>query len=298
MKALSTLLAPLAILTVAIAVKTEPPTPEVHPITPELQKEFQLDPFYKKALVVESFPILASEKVPDAALYEAGHIIQTMLKNRPDILRELGKNKIRYSIMAVDERTCDIPEHSDLKPSTYWNRRARGLGSTPQRPTVSCGEENLLANSGDPYAAESICVHEFAHAIHDTALKTLDPTFDKRLVALYKKAMAKGLWAGKYAATNKHEYWAESVQSWFGTNRVNDHDHNHVNTRTELVEYDPGIAKLCAEVFGENDWVYQRPDHPSRVNEPHLKDLDRSKLKPFKWGREEQAAYDKLSPRK
>lgn len=300
MKTVFTLIAPLALLTAAIAVKvqTEAPAPTVQPIPEELQNEFGLKPFYKKAIVIEGFPILASDKVPDAALEEAAHVITTMLKNRPDILRELGKNKIRYSIMSVDERTTDIPEHSDLTPPTYWNRRARGLGSTPQRPTVSCGEENLLANPGDPYSAESICVHEFAHAIHDTALKTLDPTFDKRLVEVYKKAMARGLWAGKYAATNKHEYWAESVQSWFGTNRVNDHDHNHVNTREELVEYDPAIAKLCAEVFGDNDWVYQRPDHPSRKNDPHLKNLDRSKLKPFKWGKEEQAAYDALPPRK
>ena len=39
-------------------------------------------------------------------------------------------------------------------------------------------------------------------------------------------------------------------------NREDDHDHNHVNTRKELVEYDPAVAKLCEEVFGkENPWV-------------------------------------------
>ena len=296
MKAL--LLAPVILITAAIGLNDKTTSPKVTPISQELREKFDLKAFYKKSLVIETFPILSSEKVPDAALYEAAHVIQTMLKNRPDILRELGKNKVRYSIMAVDERTCDIPEHSDHTPSTYWNRRARGLGSTPQRPSVSCGEENLLANPGDPYAAESICVHEFAHAIHDTGLKTLDPTFDKRLHDIYKSAMARGLWADKYAATNRHEYWAEAVQSWFGTNREDDHDHNHVNTRAELIEYDPAVAKLCAEVFGENDWVYQRPDHPSRQNEPHLKDLDRSKLKPFAWSKEEQTAYDALPPRK
>lgn len=292
------LLTPILLITAVIGLTTKSPAPKVTEVSEELQKEFSLKPFYKKALVIESFPILSSENVPDAALYEAAHIIQTMLKNRPDILRELGKNKIRYSIMAVDERTIDIPEHSDLTPPEYWNRRARGLGSTPQRPSVSCGEENLLKNSGDPYDTESICIHEFAHAIHDTALKTLDPTFDARLKELYKKAMAKGLWAGKYAATNRHEYWAEAVQSWFGDNREPDHDHNHVNTRKELVEYDPPIAKLCAEVFGKNDWVYQRPDHPSRKNEPHLKNLDRSKLKPFAWTKKEIADYEALPPRK
>jgi hypothetical protein len=297
MKALI-LLSPVILITAAIGLSEKSTPPKVTPISKELRESFDLKPFYKKSLVIETFPILSSEKVPDAALYEAAHVISRMLKNRPDILRELGKNKVRYSIMSVDERTCEIPEHSDLKPSAFWNRRARGLGATPQRPSVSCGEENLLANSGDPYLTESICVHEFAHAIHDTALKTLDPTFDKRLNATYKTAMAKGLWADKYAATNKHEYWAEAVQSWFGTNREPDHDHNHVNNRAELVEYDPAIAKLCAEVFGENNWVYQRSDHPSRKNEAHLKNLDRSKLKPFKWDEKEVEAYKALPPRK
>ena len=34
---------------------------------------------------------------------------------------------------------------------------------------------------------------------------------------------------------NHHEYFAEGVQSWFDNNRENDHDHNHVNTRAELL---------------------------------------------------------------
>ncbi len=301
MKALTTLFVPLAIITASLALKSErdaPSSPKVAPVSAELREAFDLKPFYQKSLVLEGFPILSSDKVPDEALYEAAHIIRTMLKNRPDILRELAKNKVRYAIMAVDERTLDVPEHSDLKPAAYWNRRARGLGATKQRPTVSCGEENLLGNPGDPYSTESICVHEFAHAIHDTALKTLDPTFDERLHELYNKAMAKGLWKDKYAATNRHEYWAEAVQSWFGNNREPDHDHNHVNTREELIEYDKPIADLCAEVFGENDWIYRRPDHPSRKNDPHLKDLDRSELKPFAWSKEEIEAYQALPPRK
>ena len=301
MKALTTLFIPLAIITASLALKSErdaPSSPKVALVSAELREAFDLKPFYQKSLVLEGFPILSSDKVPDEALYEAAHIIRTMLKNRPDILRELAKNKVRYAIMAVDERTLDVPEHSDLKPAAYWNRRARGLGATKQRPTVSCGEENLLGNPGDPYSTESICVHEFAHAIHDTALKTLDPTFDERLHELYKKAMAKGLWKDKYAATNRHEYWAEAVQSWFGNNRESDHDHNHVNTREELIEYDKPIADLCAEVFGENDWTYRRPDHPSRKNDPHLKDLDRSELKPFAWSKEEIEAYQALPPRK
>ena len=299
MKKLLSLFLPLSFLTVAIALKITPAADfKVAPVSDELRKEFDLKPHYQKALLLDSFPILASEKVQDAALYEAATIIQSMLKNRPDILRELAKNKIRYSIMSPDERTCDIPEHSDLTPPAYWNRRARGLGATRERPSVSCGEENLLHNPGDPYNTESICVHEFAHAIHLMALNKLDPTFDQRLAKTYKEAMARGLWAGKYAGSNKEEYWAESVQSWFGRNRENDHDHNHVNSRTELIDYDPAIAALCAEVFGDNTWRYIRSDHPSRQNEPHLKNLDRTQLTPFGWTTKEQVDYETTTKNK
>ena len=71
--------------------------------------------------------------------------------------------------------------------------------------------------------------------------------------------MKAGLWKGKYAATNHHEYFAEGVQSWFDNNRENDHDHNHVNTRAELIEYDPGLAAMCREVFGDTELKYTKP---------------------------------------
>ena len=281
---------PLAL--VALAAKIQSPVPD------DVRKAFDLKEHYQQILLVEGFPIVASKKVHPSALHEAAHTMSSMLRNRPDIFKQLAKNKVRYSIMATSERTCDIPEHSDLTPPEFWNRRARGLGATRQRPSVSCGEENLLHNPGDPYNTESICVHEFAHAIHQMALDELDPTFDTRLKETYQSAMARGLWAGKYAGSNHHEYWAEAVQSWFGTNNENNRDHNHVNTRAELIEYDPAVAKLCQEVFGDNDWIYVRADHPSRAQEPHLKNLDLNKLSPFRWTKEEQAAYEAHNKRK
>jgi hypothetical protein len=59
----------------------------------------------------------------------------------------------------------------------------------------------------------------------------VDATFDRRVKASYDAAMKAGLWKGKYASVNHHEYFAEGVQSWFDNNREDDHDHNHVNTR-------------------------------------------------------------------
>ncbi|TWT85667.1 hypothetical protein Pla123a_04740 [Posidoniimonas polymericola] len=264
-----TSIAIFALLIASTAVADDAPAP-IEPPTAELRAAFSLAPHYQKAVVVEGFPIVASAKVSDAALHEAAHTVCQMLGSRPDILKKLAENRIRLAVMAASEVTTDLPEHSDLTPASYWNRRARGLGATRQRPAVSCGEENLLHLAGDPYRTESILVHEFAHAIHQMAVNDLDPTFDNRLQAAYRASLDNGLWKGMYAAENKDEYFAEAVQSWFDTNRENDSVHNHVNTRAELSEYDPAAAALVREVFGDSQWRYVRAD------EPHLKGFDRA----------------------
>jgi hypothetical protein len=259
----------------------------VIPLPNDVREEFKLSPFYQKCCLVEGFPVVASEKVSDAALAESALIVESMLAGRSDILKSLAREHIRLTVMACTELTCDVPEHSDLTPKDYWNRRARGLGATRERPSVSCAEENVLCLKGDPYSTESILVHEFAHAIHIICLEKLDPTFDSRLKKAYDAAISSGKWKNGYAAENHAEYWAEAVQSWFGTNRENDAIHNHVNTRSELKEYDSGVAALCTEIFGDNPWTYRRADDPARTSEPHLKNLDRSKLPVFKWPEEE-----------
>jgi cyclophilin family peptidyl-prolyl cis-trans isomerase len=228
-------------------------------------------------------PIVASEKPSDAALLEAAWIVNRMLANRSDILAALGSNRVRLAVMAWNEFTTDLPEHSDLEPAVYWDRRARGLGATRARPAVSCAEENLLCFPGDPYSTENICIHEFAHAIHEMALSVLDPTFEPRLRSAFRAAAAAGLWKGTYAGTNPSEYWAEVVQSWFDDNRQNDALHNHVNTRAELQEYDPAVASLCREVFGDLPWRYKKPMDRPAAERAHLAGLDSSTAPHFKW---------------
>src|SRR5690606_20483486 len=120
------------------------------------------------------------------------------------------------------------------------------------------------------------------HVIHEVGMAGVDPTFDVRLKAAYDAALTEGLWKGCYAAINRSEYWAEAVQSWFDTNRENDHDHNHVNTRAELREYDPRLAKLCEEVFGDGEWRYQRPAD-RQPSSPHLAGYDHQHAPRFAW---------------
>jgi hypothetical protein len=245
-----------------------------------------LDPFYSKHVNVGGYPIVSSDKVSDYALLEAAYLIKSMLAHRPDVLAALAETKSQMTIMSCNEFTTDVPEHKDLpngtgKTKDWWDRRARGLGGSATDPVASCGEENLLCFPGDPYHQENILIHEFAHTIHLRGLNHIDPQFDVRLQAVYDKAMAAGLWKDKYAATNHHEYFAEGVQSWFNNNRPPDHDHNHVDTRKELREYDPDLAALIGEVFGETELNYVRP--PDRKNQAHLRGYDYSQSPTFRW---------------
>jgi hypothetical protein len=260
------------------------PSPEAVTAVPEaVRSRLSLSPFYQKYLSVGGPPVVSSARVSDAALREAAWIIRHVLSGRDDLLHALAENRVRVAVMAWNEFTTDIPEHSRLRPAAYWDRRARGLGATPGARAVSCGEENLLGFPGDPYPTENILIHEFAHTIHEMALPAIDPTFDERLQAAYKSAKARNLWRHTYAITNRNEYWAEGVQCWFDNNRENDAAHCYVNTRAELLEYDPNLAKLCAEVLGEGSWRYRKPMDRDTTDRAHLAGWDPAQAPRFQW---------------
>lgn len=254
--------------------------------------DWELDEFYQKHMSVSGLPVVGSEKVSDYAIKEAAHLVRSVLQRRPDVLRAMVNARVRVAVMAVEERTTDVPEHRDLEPARFWNRRARGLGATPQRPVTSCGEENLLCYRGDPYQEESILVHEFAHTIHQMGLRKIDPRFDAELKQTYRASLADGLWKGAYAATNPAEFWAEGVQSYFNTNRADDDQHNHVVTREELQEYDPALFALIDEAFRQNPWRYQAPHDRDAIHRRHLQGYDPAQAPAFAWEPKLQAWYD------
>ncbi|MFI3187038.1 MAG: hypothetical protein QX198_13780 [Methylococcaceae bacterium] len=255
----------------------------VKPPSTEIVAKFKLSNHYTKSLLVDELPVLGSEKVSDFAILEAAYLIRHMIGHRLDILQAMANNNVRFVVMAATEMTTDVPEYSDLEPASYWNRRARGLGATEARPAVSCGEENLLNLPGDPYRQENILIHEFAHAIHERGMSSIDPTFDKRLAKAYENARTIGLWSGTYAMQNRMEYWAEATQSWFDTNRKNDQEHGPINTRDLLKLYDPEIAKLLEEVYGNSRWRYISPSARFEPERSHLAGLNQAKLSSFVW---------------
>ncbi len=255
----------------------------IGPISDELRQFLALSDFYQKHIDALGLPVIASNRVSDFALAEAAFTLRNLLADNPAVLREMAKNKVRLVIMAHDEYTTDLPEQRRMSPKGYWDRRARGLGGSPEDPLVSCAEENLLNYPSDPYGTENITIHEFAHSIHLNGMRTLDPTFDKRLKAAFDAAKAANLWKNTYAMTDPSEYFAEGVQSWFDTNRQNDAQHNHVDTREELIAYDPALADLCREVFGDNPYRYQRIDAREPVGRAHLKGYDPATAPQIRW---------------
>jgi hypothetical protein len=220
-----------------------------------------LAPFYAKYLDAAGIPVIASAKTSDAALRQACRIGGKMLAFRADVRASMKANSARIAVMARTEVTTDIPEHADLYtafPGTDWDTRARGLGATVARPATSCAEENLLCDKADRYAGENILVHELAHGIASLGVAFADLTFESRLNDAFTKAIAAAKWKDTYAATSPDEYFAEGVQSYFGTNREAsppDGIHNHVNTRSELLAYDAALHALIAEAFGPDEWT-------------------------------------------
>lgn len=225
---------------------------------------------YTQQVDAHGLPISATGNCSPYAVREAVYIVDLMLAKRPDVRDAMIKSGSRLCILAHNEFTCDLPEwlwlanepepgFPEIAPRDFRDARARGMGGSETDPYVSCAEENLLGYEGDPYSTEAILIHELAHNIHLRGMNNVDPTFDDRLKKTYQAAMSKGLWKGKYASVNHHEYFAEGVQSWFDNNRENDHDHNHVNTRAELIEYDPELAAICREVFGDTELRYTKP---------------------------------------
>ena len=236
--------------------------PEPVPPSLAVRGAFELDPFYQQWVDVEGFPVVASETVNPYALKEAAWLIWQMIGHRPDVLQALVQKRLRFTVIAHNELITEIPEYSDWGPDflTSWQRGEGGSGGL----AVSSSEENLLhyPRGGGSY---NVLIHEFAHTIHRHGLNTVDPTFDNRLQIAYDAAIEKGLWQGTYASVDRGEYWAEATQGWFkGGGSFN----NYGNTRQALKAYDPGVAALLDEIYGDSEWRYT--PIATRIHLPHL----------------------------
>ena len=220
--------------------------------------------FYKKYLDGYGIPVQSSAAVSDTALASACLIAANLVRFRIDVREKLIQQRQRVAVLGRDEVTTDVPEYANLYAMFPGDWDAmRGVGATIAIPVSSAGEENLLCLANDTFANEQVLVQTFATAVL-LALERVDgSTFRSRLDAAYTAAMRAGLWQNTYAAENPIEYYAVGVQVWFDA-RPNvsppDGNHNEINTRAELKQYDPLLAGLVAESMPDDDW---RPTCPA-----------------------------------
>ena len=177
-----------------------------------------LEMYYQKYMVVSGVEVVAPSLVSDEQMIRSREVITGLLANRSDLLGTLAANSARI----------------------YIQDRFRGIayGWTAYTPVT------------DPYCRTFI--HEFAHMVHRAIEEQSDGAeFNKRLRAQWQAAINAGRWRGYYAATNFSEYWAETVKFWLWETLPPSLAANHA----ELADYDPEIAKLVEEVFGDTATV-------------------------------------------
>jgi hypothetical protein len=285
MKALFQIAAAIAASLALAAPISADPSPAVGPPPAALH----LDPFYAKYADAGGIPVIASRRVPDAAVRAARAIVTDMLDLRPDIRAELIREGVRVGVMAIDEATTDLPEQSGWKKPArddprltlcekkhldaiervsdrdYWNARARGTGGL----FTTVGAENLLAVPGTRYFGENILVHEFSHIIL-TAVQRADPALYGEVERAYAQAMAAGRFKGDYASVNLQEYWAEGTQFWFNSNMLARLKERTLLSDADLRRYDPALSALLKRVYGSRHRLAGDPfyNHPASRNVP------------------------------
>lgn len=249
----------------------------------EVVERFKLDTtYYKKHADANGYSILASAKVPDAALAIVRDQVNYLLGHRPDIRDTMIAHGARLVIMAETEYTMDIPEQRNWtvpkyldprltagerasyyepgglgsrSPEAYWNVRARGMGGT----LTSCAEENVLGYYGTRYWGTNICVHEFSHAIMGAGIGNADPEWFQAIVDAYKEAKAQcRVTAEGYAGNTFNEYWAVGVEWYIG---------NGGRERAALKEADPRLYELVSRLIPEDRHVPVRANVAKRTRE-------------------------------
>ena len=244
---------------------------------------FKIDPFYTKFTWAREFSVLG-RGASDAALLKANDIIRKMFAYRHDILKALIADGVKMVVLGRGERLADLPEFPALKLLPGFDPLSRVLEFTPASKLLVVGEENVLADPGDPNVGANQVIRTLARALyHVTATRPVDPNwdrrgravqqyelrvqrldvrFDEKLGELYSKATSAGKWKGTAAVHDRVAFWSEGVLAWFdalGQTAAPNDAAGPVNTREALEAYDPELAALVRETMaydGHVDWRF------------------------------------------
>lgn len=205
--------------------------------------------FYQKVVKDADLTYEAPASVADDALSRARLIVNTMLRQLPDVRQKMAAEGFTIAIIGRAQVLSDLPEYARLRGQRTRDGRdfdtgTRGLGG---ERLCSVGEENLLCLARQNYWQEDVLVHEFAHSIKANLPKEVSDQID----AAYKHALENRLYPqATYIMRDSQEYWAEATQIWFGAT-VRTKVTGGINRRDKLLEHDPVMSALLLSVYGE-----------------------------------------------
>ncbi len=174
--------------------------------------------YHTKYIDAGGIAIIGSDDVRDEQFYAAREIILLMTSKRPE-LREPLSLKTGFRVILINAGSPGPPEGPDTGLLGWYSHVGNYAAATVWwKHSLSEDPDKIKMSLG-------VLIHEVAHAIHLTALRKLDPTFDDRLLAAYVYALenpdSSVESAGSFGLKNRAEYWAELVVDWHGKQPYN-----------------------------------------------------------------------------
>jgi hypothetical protein len=244
----------------------------------------KIHPYYRKFTWAREFPVLGSEQVRDEALLKANDIIRKMFAYRHDVLKAMIADGARLVVLGRKEKLSDLPEFKEaLKPGFD---QVRYLDYSAEWKLMVVTEENVLGESGDPFAGRCMVIGVLARGLYrvcglrpvipdfesrrgrqqyELRVKRLDREFDRKIREAHEAAREKGLWKGTPGWRDPVEYWAAGVEAYFdaaGDGPTPDLADRPIATREALKGYDKALYALLEETMAYREhvhWRFRRP---------------------------------------
>ncbi len=205
-----------------------------------------LNTTYTKYINCTGIPVVGSANVPDQALQIASETTEFMLTGIGTIRSKLISGGAYIILYEAGLTLNDVLEsggnQQESSAGVYKFDPNNGLNFLIS-PVL-----NLVCDAGVGQAEGNILVHELGHMIDIGGIRQLDASFATSLSTTFSNARAAGKWDNTYAATNKEEYFAETVTIWYGSNWIGpeggDGVRNDIGTRGKLQSYDAGAYNL------------------------------------------------------
>jgi len=244
-------------------------------------RKLNVDSSLVKYVWCRGFSIFGTKGVSDEAMLCVESTVRNLFRYRHDILKAMINANFTVVVIADDELPRLPALQDKLEVKTFIEEKdgkttvqlpsafqlvVRQSEILPVNGSVLLGQSKLIGDMAlaaymyaglRPVAPEETQANEKQQ--YELGLIPLDVRFDQRVGALYRAGMEKGMWSSTPAAENRFEYFAQGVQSFFDANRVTTKDGESINTREQLVRYDPELAALIGDVFKHTeryDWRF------------------------------------------